>query len=928
MTLAEKLTMIQGSPDATCAGIVVSPTVNGCMGQAGYVPGVARLGIPPLRFADGPAGAKLVHVATALPAPIGLAATFDEDAAAEYGALMGREGRALNQDVLLAPMLNLVTIPTAGRAFETLGEDPYLAGRLVAAEVRGIQAEGMIATLKHLAMNQFEKDRTSTSVSASRRTIIDLEMRIFGAGVDAGAGAVMCAYNRLNGVRACSSAELQREMLKGELGFDGWIVSDWGAARRSSDLIHGLDMIMPGGTPANGWDSSTLTGFLTSGSPAVALTNDLPAVPGYTPDQWREALDDSVRRILRQMNRAGLLEGTIHGSQNDGGPPWVPPRPDLASLREEHSRIALRLARQSATLLKNEGNALPLRRPGGLRQRDLGDLLVIGPTAAAAYVGGLGSSRVRPYDPVVSPFEALSRAAGPAGPSYVAGYDLDGVPVPPEALTSPEISSPYPHWTLRAEDAALSGLPGLLRQQITLAPVPSGEQPVFEASAARAPDQVDSTIDYVGDRALGAGTAWRWTGLLTAPATGEWRVTLFVAGQSRAELYVDGLLESDRAVFIGGFPEPPARSFAHLAQAERSHDPRAPALQQASWMTTLAEGEERHVDLRVTGSSSRPLQVRLRWIPPDRKGEAIAEAVASALAHARVLIFAYVEGQEGRDRGGDDPAAGLALPGYQDELISAVAAANENTIVVLNTGGAVLMPWIDDVRAVLVMWYPGQMGGQATADVLLGRSNPGGRLPVTFPAASVDYPQYDPSCTDTSLQGNCPLYPGAATVGFLGADPHGFRTIDFRSNGSITGHRWYSREGVEPLFPFGHGLSYTTFEYSDLSIAPRADGSLAVSFRIRNAGAAMGDETPQIYLAPGRTKGGFAGRIPASLVQFTRITLAPGESRLLTLHVERRSAPGRPASDGSWRSEAGRPEVLVGASSGDIRLRGSVGGRP
>src|SRR5439155_10816074 len=124
------------------------------------------------------------------------------------------------------------------------------------------------------------------------------------------------------------------------------------------------------------------------------------------------------------------------------------------------------------------------------------------------------------------------------------------------------------------------------------------------------------------------------------------------------------------------------------------------------------------------------------------------------------VVFAYDEGSEGRDRGINDQAAGLALPGYQDALIQAVAAANPHTIVVLNTGDPVLMPWSSRVRAILEMWYPGQEGGEATADVLLGRAEPGGRLPVTFPPNATNFPTFDPGCTDTSPTGNCPLYPG------------------------------------------------------------------------------------------------------------------------------------------------------------------------
>ena len=171
MTLAEKTLMLHGSSDTTCATANISPSVQGCQGQAGTVAGVARLGIPPLRLVDGPAGVRLSNYETALPAPVGLAASFSRENAYAFGAVMGKEGRATNQDVLLAPMMNQVSVPNAGRNFETLGEDPFLLAELVAPQVLGVQDQGLIATLKHFTMNDFENGRNSTSVTDDEPTL-------------------------------------------------------------------------------------------------------------------------------------------------------------------------------------------------------------------------------------------------------------------------------------------------------------------------------------------------------------------------------------------------------------------------------------------------------------------------------------------------------------------------------------------------------------------------------------------------------------------------------------------------------------------------------------------------------------------------------------------------------------------------------------
>ena len=355
MTLTEEINLVHGNTDNTCSTAYVSPSVQGCVGQAGYITGVVRLGIPPLRLVDGPAGIRLSHEATALPAPAGLVATFDPDAAKLFGAVMGREGRAINQDVLLAPMMNQVGIPTAGRNFETTGEDPYLASQLVGPLVTGVQDQGLIATLKHYVANDFENGRNSTSVKIDDRTLYEMELQPFEAGVKAGAGAVMCSYNRINDVYGCSNNTTQNQILRNEFGFTGWIMSDWGATRRSSDMFYGLDMAMPSGSTGNGWADSVLTSAVLSGTAVVSLTNDFPAVPAYTGAQWKAALDEAAFHILKQMNNAGLLEGTIFGSHYTDGTPYIPPRADLAALKPGSFAAAQTHRRRECHALEEPG---------------------------------------------------------------------------------------------------------------------------------------------------------------------------------------------------------------------------------------------------------------------------------------------------------------------------------------------------------------------------------------------------------------------------------------------------------------------------------------------------------------------------------------------------------------------------------------------
>jgi beta-glucosidase len=242
--------------------------------------------------------------------------------------------------------------------------------------------------------------------------------------------------------------------------------------------------------------------------------------------------------------------------------------------------------------------------------------------------------------------------------------------------------------------------------------------------------------------------------------------------------------------------------------------------------------------------------------------------------------------------------------GDQDGLIAAVADANPRTIVVLETGSPVTMPWANPVPAILAAWYPGQEGGNAIARVLFGRTDPGGRLPITFPASESDTPTADPA-----------RYPGIA--------------LEARyDEGVLVGYRHYDENGVEPLFPFGHGLSYARSRYSGLGLEPRRGGSVRVSFRVRNRGSRRGTDVPQVYVGIPEAPG--VEQPPRWLRGFERIGLRPGKSKRVTIRLPRRAFSQWDADAGRWRVARGCHRIEVGASSRDLRLRGRIargGGR-
>lgn len=769
LTLEEKTVLLHGAPDP-------AP-----LGQAGYVPGIPRLGIPALRLADGPAGVGTGKPATALPAPVLLASAFDPALAREYGRVLGREGRALGQDVLLAPMANLIRTPYAGRNFETFAEDPKLTADLVAEVVRGIQDEGLIATVKHFALNNQEKGRDTVDVIVAEQTLHETELRGFEAAVAAGAGAVMGAYNKVNGAYACESRPLLDELLRGRWGFDGWVMSDWDATHSTVAAVGaGLDMEMPGGTHY--------------GAPLRE------AVRGGSVHE--SAVNLAVRRVLATMDRFGLL--AEH--------PAARPARDAAA----GAGTARRVAVAGAVLLRNERATLPLT---GAAARSIA---VIGPTGGTPFVSGGGSAHVVP-DAAAAPLAAIRQRAGTgATVRYALGEDLYGRPLPAKLLT-----------------------PG-------------------------------TDLD---DRKVDAGRTWSYEGTFRLAADDEWTLLVHYTGK-RPVVRLDGeelfpVLQGVAEYFAGGL----------LAAAPDGLAVRRRTL-------ALKAGEHR---LAVTAEGGPQGQrLRLRHTTGATRAADLAEAVKTAKEAHSVVLFAYEDATEGSDR------TSLGLPGGQAALVEAVAAANPRTTVVLNTSSSTTMPWLSRTGAVLQMYYPGQEGAGATADVLFGDADPGGRLTQTFPADEHAHP----------VGGDAARYPGVG-----GRQEY--------SEGVHVGHRWYDAQRVAPLFAFGHGLSYTTWEYEKLTVRPGPGhgrgGGLRVEFTVRNTGRRKGTEVAQVYVGPSPD---LSLEQPVRLLAgYRKLTLEPGAAQRVVLDIDARTLSSWDPEQHAWVVGSGRREVFAGRSSRELPLR-------
>jgi beta-glucosidase len=823
MTLEEKLSFLSGATDP--AGY----------GQAGYIPGVPRLNVPPLRLTDGPAGVRTNQPATALPAPVGMASTFSPDLAKQYGQILGRDARARHQNVLLAPMVNIVRVPQAGRNFETLGEDPLLASRLVVAEIQGIQGEGTIATVKHYAFNNQENQRTTVSADVDERTGREIYLPAFEAAVKAGSLSVMSSYNKVNGTYASENPDILTNVLRKDFGFKGFVMSDWGGVHSAAALKAGNEMEMPSGR-----NFGALADMVKKG--------ELP----------ESVINEAVKRILSSMEVAGLLTSDAR------------PVPEIPTASPSARDVAI----QGAVLLKNQGNVLPLSK------EDQQSIAVIGPTAKVLLIGGGGSAAVQPMRREV-PLDVLQRKLGAGAKiAYAKGYDLDGEVVPSSVLR-----------------------PG-------------------------------ATINIVGANALPAGSTFTWNGTVVAPKTGDYIFKLQSAG-GRGSLLTGAQATAAQQQAAGGArgagsggapgaaPGAPGAAPAGGQQAGARAGgqgagapgaaaptgiipagvpgfggaallPTADGLSNASTPIHLEANVPTPISITAGGAGrggAQPIQVRLAWVSPDIEQARIAEAVAAAKAAKVAVVFVYDEGTEGRDR------ASLALPGIQDKLVAAVAAANPRTVVVMNNGAPVLMPWADQVAAILQMWYPGQEGADATAAILLGEAAPGGRLPVTFPKRAEDAPTAKPE-----------RYPGVNLKGAY-------------SEGIFVGYRWYDQEKIEPLFPFGFGLSYTTFAYTNVA-AKRSGNGYDVTFTLKNTGTREGVEVPQVYVGP-PSKPPVPMAVKA-LAGFDRVTLAPGATKQVRVHVDARSLSYWSTKDHAWKVAGGRRTIMVGASSRDIKLKTDV----
>jgi beta-glucosidase len=713
-----------------------------------------------------------------MPAAVSLAATFDPSLAAQYGQVVGSEEHGKGAMVDLGPTVNIDRDPRWGRSFEAYTEDPYLNAAMATADIDGVQSQGEMAQVKHLAVYNQETSRNTPADDAivSTRALNEIYLPAFWAAtVKARASSVMCAYSTINGQAACQNQYLMKTTLDQQWGFPGFVTSDYQATHST---VQSADAGMDQEMPAPQYYGSALQAAVEDGQVSMATLNQM------------------VARILTEMFRFSEFNDPPAGSTS------------ATVTTPAHQAVSAAVAEAGTVLLKNARGTLPLSADDG------GTIAVIGPAASSAPTDTGGGSAYVTSTFNVTPLQGLQAAAGPGtAVQYTQGLPTD----------------------------------------TSLSPIPAADlTPAY------------ATTGYGGT----------YTGTLTAPETGT---------------------------YVLGFTNPGSYTVTNLSLdgKEILANPGTPPVSTYSVGVNLVAGQTYTLQLSGGGPSAN-----LSWATPSELAPGIAQAVAAAKSAATAVVVVSDDTEsEAADR------ASLNLPSAQNELISAVAAANPHTVVVIDAGAPVVMPWLSQVASVVDGWYPGESNGTAQVD-------PSGHLPVTFPADLSQVPASNPS-------------------EFPGTDGQ----VQY-SEGIDVGYRYYDARHETPLFPFGYGLSYTSFAFSGLHVTPQdvqngssdpsatscgcngqADNLVTVSARVTNTGLVAGSDVAQLYLGDPAA----AGEPPRQLKGFQKVTLQPGQSATVRFTLTGHDLSYWDDAANGWVVPDGQYQVYLGDSSAlaGLPLRGA-----
>ena len=804
-------------------------------------------------MSDGPNGVRGTRFFNGIPAACfpcatALGASWDTELLAEVGKLMGEEAIAKGTHVVLGPTINIQRSPLGGRGFESFSEDGVLSGTLAGHFCKGMQEKGVAATLKHFVCNDQEHERMAVNSIVTDRALREIYLMPFQLAMRICRSAcIMTAYNKVNGTHVSENKAIIDDILRKEWGWDGLVMSDWyvlsfyyfrssyltfsnrfGVYSTSDAINAGLDIEMPGKTR---WRGEALAHAVSSNKVA----------------QFK--LDERVRNVLNLVNWVDPL-GIPEGA------------PEKALNRPQDQALMRRAAAESVVLLKNEGNALPLKKDGSV--------LVIGPNAKiASYCGG-GSASLAPYY-TVSPFDG------------VVGKSQGDVKFTQGVYSHKELPLLGP--LLKTEDGKTG-----FNFKVYNEPQSAGKERTV-VDELHLISSAGFLMDYINPKIKSKTFYVDMEGLFTPEEDGLYDFGVTVVGTGR--LLVDGEVVVDNTK-----NQKQGSAFFGTATIEERGTKELKAGQ--TYKVVFEFGSAPTSDLDTRGIVAfGPGGFRFGATRRVSQEQLISTAVEQAAKAEQVVIFAGLTSEwetEGYDREHMD------LPPGSDELISRVLVANPNALVVLQSGTPVTMPWAKDARALVQAWFGGNECGNGIADVLYGDVNPSAKLPITFPRRLQDNPSY---VNFRSERGRV-LY---------GEDIY-------------VGYRYFEKSDVAPAFPFGHGLSYTTFERSDLRIntvpeqAAFAESGepITASVTVTNTGSIAGAEIVQLWVVPPTTD---VNRPVRELKAFQKVFLQPGESKTVQLVVEKKLATSWwDEQREKWISEKGRYEVLV-TGTGSEELKGA-----
>lgn len=768
-------------------------------------------------MSDGPNGVRGTKFFNGVPSacfPCGtaLGSTFNQELLEEAGKKMGEEALAKSAHIILGPTINMQRSPLGGRGFESIGEDPFLAGLGAAALVRGIQSTGVQAAIKHFLCNDQEDKRMGVQSIVTERALREIYALPFQLAVrDAQPGAFMTAYNGINGTMCSENPKYLDAMLRKEWGWDGLIMSDWyGTYSTTPAVVAGLDLEMPG--PAR---------FRGEALKFNASTNK----------PFTHVIDERVRAVLKLVKKVSGLGIKEFGPEKEANTP-------------ETAALLRKIGNEGIVLLKNDNNVLPLKKNK--------KTLVIGPNAKVATYHGGGSAALPAYY-AVTPYDGIAEKLI-ATPAYTVGaYTHRFLP-----LLGPQCNDPKGNqgmrWTVYNQPP---GTPN--RQSVDTLYFSKTEMHLVDYNNPKVADTWYADME----------------GSLVAEENCTYELGVVVSGTARAyvndELIVDNATKQVAGDAFFGAATREERGRVELKKGQTYNF----RVEFGSAPTFTLKG-----DAYVPGHGS--LRVGACKVIDDQ--QEIKKSVQLAKEHDQVIICAGLNSDwetEGADR------ASMKLPGVLDQLIAEVAAANPNTAVVMQTGTPEEMPWLGKTPAVIQAWYGGNETGNCIADILFGDANPSGKLSLSFPKRLQDVPS------------------------FLNFRTEAGRTL--YGEDVYVGYRYYEFADREVNFPFGHGLSYSTFSFSDL-VVTSAEGKVTATLKVKNTGSVKGSEVAQMYIQP--KQAAKINRPIKELRGFAKVQLDVGETKTVTItELEKYVAAYWDEERDQWCVEAGEYEVIVSDSS-------------